>query len=251
MNSLWPLHNIRVVLVGTRFPENIGMAARACANMGCPTLCLVAPEWWSRDKAVPLATAKGIPVLDNIRIFSDLQTAIADCHMAIATTARLGGWRENPLSPGQAAEIIMASMESEIALIFGPEDRGLNNADIAICPIIAHIPTSEAASLNLAQSVLIMLYECFNTYERNSRQSGHVGKQVTLEDMARLERMLKEILLALECLHGESPEYYFLQWQRILRRACIRRSEYDALMGFVRQLHRRLNIGKAGYQAIS
>ena len=93
-----PLHAVEVVLVRTRFPENIGMAARACANMGCSRLCLVAPERWEIEKARPLATPKGLPVLEATRVVPTLAEAVAGSSLVMGTTARLGGWRQSVLS---------------------------------------------------------------------------------------------------------------------------------------------------------
>ena len=87
------LQGLDVVLVQTRFPENIGMAARACVNMGCGHISLVEPERWLRDKASPLATPKGQALLDGITIHESLAEAVADSALVIGTTARRGGWR--------------------------------------------------------------------------------------------------------------------------------------------------------------
>ena len=73
------LDGVRVVLVNTRFPENVGMAVRACANMGCSELTLVTPEMWIPEKAAPLATAKGAPLLSRVKVVSSLAEAVGDC----------------------------------------------------------------------------------------------------------------------------------------------------------------------------
>lgn len=153
---------LQVVLVGTRFPENIGMAARACANMGVSRLSLVAPEWWDLEKARPLATAQGEALLHQITVFPDLASAVADSALVIGTTARTGGWRQEILRPAQAARETLAVLRrsAPVSIVFGPEDRGLNNEDIQQCQRLVCIPTSDAASLNVAQAVLLLLYEC-------------------------------------------------------------------------------------------
>ena len=93
------LQGLEVVLVKTRFPENIGMAARACVNMGCPTLRLVDPERWDREKARPLATPKGQDILDAVEVHEDVAQAVAQSALVFGTTARVGGWRQALLSP--------------------------------------------------------------------------------------------------------------------------------------------------------
>ena len=155
------LDGVQIVLVKTRFPENIGMAARACANMGCPAIRLVDPERWDREKAGPLATPKGQSLLDGVRVSPDLAVAVAESSLVLGTTARTGGWRQALLAPGQAAREVAAALarDEKVSLVFGPEDRGLNNEEITHCQRLVTIPTDAAASsLNLAQAVLLMLY---------------------------------------------------------------------------------------------
>ena len=116
---------LQVVLVQTRFPENIGMAARACVNMGSPSIRLVAPERWDREKARPLATPKGQGVLDDVQVLPDVSAAVADCSLVIGTTARTGGWRRSLLSPEQAAgEVAQALERGEKVAIVGPSGGG-------------------------------------------------------------------------------------------------------------------------------
>ena len=166
------LDGVRVVLVNTRFPENVGMAVRACANMGCSELTLVTPEMWIPEKAAPLATAKGAPLLSRVKVVSSLAEAIGDCHLILATTARTGGWRKALQNPGEAACDVARSLSGgeRVAIVFGNESRGLENSQIELCQRIVTIPTSgEASSLNLAQSVLILLYECAGAVRRMQR----------------------------------------------------------------------------------
>lgn len=90
------LQGLDVVLVKTRFPENIGMAARACVNMGCSSLRLVDPERWDKEKAIPLATPKGIPLLDSLSVHPSVQEAVAPCALVLGTTARGGRLAQGP-----------------------------------------------------------------------------------------------------------------------------------------------------------
>ncbi len=149
------LDGLDIVLVKTRFPENIGMAARACVNMGCSSLSLVDPERWDKEKARPLATPKGQDLLDDVKVYADLPEAVAPVTLVVGTTARVGGWRQSLLSPGRAAADVAEALAhgERVALVFGPEDRGLNNEEITHCHKLVTIPTDPAASsLNLAQA---------------------------------------------------------------------------------------------------
>ncbi len=243
------LNGLRVVLVNTRFPENIGMAVRACANMGCTDLKLVTPERWIPEKAAPLATPKGMDLLHRVEEKGSLLDAVGDCQCVIATTARTGGWRRALLSPEQAAELIVRTlMQGEkAAIVFGSEDRGLENSDIEQCQHIATIPTSGlASSLNLAQSVLLMLYECAKANRREHGEGQRTKEQaggeshISLADNERLMASLEQALLRLDVLHGSNPSYFLMPWRRLFARAELRRHEYDAIMGLCRQILSRV-----------
>ncbi|MBO4368722.1 MAG: RNA methyltransferase [Desulfovibrio sp.] len=239
------LDGVRIVLVHTRFPENIGMASRACANMGCPDLCLVAPERWVYEKAVPLATPKGLPVLDAVSVHASLETAISDVHLVLGTTARTGGWRKGVLLPEEAAKHLVARLIAgeKVALLFGPEDRGLENSEIAFCQDLITIPTDAASSLNLAQSVLLVLYECAKAKRAFASLPKQTGKTVSQQEMQCFFEHFKTMLLMLDCLHGDNVEYFFLPWKRLFGRMELKRSEYDALMGLCRQIRNKIQTG--------
>ena len=246
------LEGLRVVLVNTRFPENVGMAVRACANMGCGDLVLAAPERWIPEKAAPLATPKGLPLLGRVAVVESLEDATADCHLIVGTTARTGGWRRALESPEQAAGEIAAALArgERAALVFGSEDRGLENAQIERCQRIVTIPTSgEASSLNLAQAVLLLLYECAKAARRLAAEQrgrpaadaeGEASPGITGAESERLMASLRDALLRLDAIHGDNPDYFLMPWRRLFARARLRRHEYDAFMGLCRQIRNRV-----------
>jgi len=242
------LQGLEIVLVKTRFPENIGMAARACVNMGCPTLRLVDPERWDREKARPLATPKGQNLLDAVEVHENVEQAVAPCSLVFGTTARTGGWRQALLSPEQAAReaaVAMANGE-RVSLVFGPEDRGLNNDEIMHCHRLVTIPTDPAASsLNLAQAVLLLSYACANAvralqHGERTADTPRGGRVATAAEQERLMESLKDMLLRLDYLHGDNPDYFLMPWRRLFSRAGLLRHEYDALMGVCRQVRHKL-----------
>lgn len=245
-----PLDAVEVVLVRTRFPENIGMAARACANMGCSRLCLVAPERWEIEKARPLATPKGLPVLEGTRVAPTLAEAVAGSALVMGTTARLGGWRKSVLTADQAGSVAAQAMRADdgISLVFGSEDRGLSNEELLLCHRLVTIPTAGgASSLNLAQAVLILLYECSRALRGKATSpilpapEGAAGARgITAAEQERLMENFKTMLLTLDVLRGDNPEYFLLPWRRLFGRARLRRHEYDALMGLCRQARNKL-----------
>ena len=242
------LHGLDVVLVNTRFPENIGMAARACANMGCEHISLVTPERWIREKASPLATPKGQGLLDGITVCHSVQEAVAQASLVVGTTARRGGWRQSMLTPEDCAREVARCLAAgeKVAMVFGPEDRGLDNEAITHCHRLVTIPTDmEASSLNLAQAVLLLLYECASAMRQQEHAATPAGgagqgQMASAEDQERLMASLRDMLLRIDYLHGDNPEYFLMPWRRLLGRARLRRHEYDALMGMCRQVRRAL-----------
>lgn len=219
------------------------MVARACANMGCGQLLLVAPERWDYLKAEPLATAAGANILGKLRVFPDLAAALAPYNLVVATTARLGGWRRQSSRVEDAAPAIMerCAEGEKLALVFGPEDRGLTNEELNFCDYVVNIPTeSGASSLNLAQATLIMLHECRRAI-RKPKKTEQRGGIINNADWRRLEQELVNCLEMLHCVGGQNPDYYFQIWHGMFSRIRLRRREYDALMGFCRQLRNRLH----------
>ena len=147
------LDGVQVVLVKTRFPENIGMAARACANMGCPGIRLVDPERWDREKAAPLATPKGQNLLDNVLVSPDLAKAVAASSLVLGTTARTGGWRQALLAPGQAAREVAA------ALVRGVAD-GLQKAGLRVGGFDAVMTSTVRSGSGLSSSAAVEVLLC-------------------------------------------------------------------------------------------
>lgn len=234
------LSDLSIVLVKTRFPENIGMCARACANMGCPNIILVDPERYVWKKALPLATPQGEPVLDHLSVSRTLSDALAPFQSIFGTTARLGGWRRNILHPSEARTRICERLlqGEKVALVFGPEDRGLSNTEISFCHELVSIPTAEAHSLNLAQAVLLLLYECASAMRNETPRERHSSKTITNTELTLFLERFRHVLRRIDCLHGDNDDYFFQPWKRLFARARLRRSEYDALMGLCRQIIR-------------
>ncbi|MDQ7031513.1 MAG: RNA methyltransferase [Desulfonauticus sp.] len=242
MSDLQPLSFLTIVLVRTKFSENIGSVARACANLGCPNLYLVSPENFILERALPLATPKGKQVLEKIKIFPSLTEAIADFHGVFATTARLGGWRKSVLLPEECAREIhdIVELRGKVAIVFGPEDKGLTNEEIKLCGQLVSIPTCpDAWSLNLAQAVLILLYECFKLFSQRKLRPIH-DKQTTLitsQDLQRLFINLQKVLLKIDFLHlDNNPDYFMLPLKRFFYRVRLRKNEYNLFMGICRQI---------------
>lgn len=252
---------LSVIMVRPRFPENIGMAARAMANMGVVDLVLVSPERWDKEKALPLATRQAEDILRSARVEDSLAAALAPCTVAFGTTARTGGWRKAALDPGDAAVRAreVARRGGRAALVFGSEDRGLSNAETELCTHLVTIPTaSEHCSLNLAQAVLLVLYECARAdrelpfapqgqardWTRPAR--GEASRRATLAEEQRLLATLQDTLVAIDHLPRDNTAWFMRPMRRFVRKSRLRRHEFDMFMGICRQVRGKLGLGGKG-----
>jgi tRNA/rRNA methyltransferase len=235
------LENLTVVLVKSKYPENVGAAARACANMGCPNIVLVDPYRWDMDKAKPMATGQALEILRGVSIEDDLPTALAPFTLTYGTTARTGGYRKGLRLPPKAAEEIARELRNggKAAIVFGPEDRGLVNEETQVCGRLVTIPTASGnKSLNVAQAVLIMLYECFKAAaaEPFSPAGPPEAKLATNEEQELLMATLKDVLADIDYLKPGDSNYWMLPVKRFLNRAPLKRNEFNLLMGICRQV---------------
>ena len=235
------LDNLTIVLVRPKFPENVGAVARACANMGCPNLTVVAPQQWDPDRAAALATPQAMDNLRRMRVAANLPEALAGHTAVYAATARTGGWRKGISTPSTAAARIREQLEEgqRPALVLGSEDRGLTNEDIEIAGQIITIPTdSEANSLNLAHAALILLYECRKAcFEQPFVPAGPPeARPTTHQEQETLFATIQKSLLAIDFLKPDNPDYWMLPVRRYFNRVGLKRNEFNLLMGICRQV---------------
>ena len=154
------MRNVKIVMVQTSHPGNIGAAARAMKNMGLQQLALVAPAQFPSHEAS--ARASGADDLLHVaEVVPDLGAAVADCKVVIGASARLRSVKWPVLTPREAAELAVASAEgAPAAIVFGRESSGLSNEEMDRCTHLVHIPTNpEFSSLNVAMAVQVLGYE--------------------------------------------------------------------------------------------
>ncbi|WP_226662683.1 tRNA (cytosine(32)/uridine(32)-2'-O)-methyltransferase TrmJ [Microbulbifer aggregans] len=157
---LQALNNIRVVLVNSAHPGNIGGAARALKNMGLSQLYLVQPREFPAANAVWRA-AGAAELLDSAVVVETLEEAVADCGLVVATSARERRIPWPLLTPRECGQrAVVEAQTHPVALVFGREDRGLTNEELQACNFHVHIPSNpEYSSLNLATAVQVLVYE--------------------------------------------------------------------------------------------
>jgi tRNA/rRNA methyltransferase len=170
------LKNISIILSRPRYPENIGAAARVMRNMGCEQLIVVDPQNCDLSRVLKMATHAAIEVVEQMQVYEDLPTALEPLNYIVGTTARLGGQRHRVGSAtGLAQKLAPISENNRVGLLFGPEDRGLTNADIRLCHELVNIPTAEFSSLNLIAALQSTRGENLCPASREpARTRGHV-----------------------------------------------------------------------------
>lgn len=238
--------NIRIVLVNTTHPGNIGAAARAMKNMGLSRLVLVDPKEFPSDRAVWRA-ASAVDVLDNVQVVPTLDDAIADCGLVIGTSAR---GRRIPwplLTPRECGDRSWAeAQQHQVAIVFGREDRGLTNEELHRCQLHVHIPANpDYSSLNLAAAVQVVSYEI-----RMSALAAAEGQPVHFDDwdmppaahkdMEMYYTHLQETLEKLGFLPPDNPRQTMTRLRRLYGRARLDTMELGILRGMLTSIQNQI-----------
>ncbi len=229
------LDNISIVLQKPRYPENIGAAARTIRNMGIGQLVVVDPKNFDIPKALKMATHAASDVVEQIKIYGNLKEALASYNYVVGTTARLGGERQVLTTPSKLAErLVSISRENRIAILFGPEDRGLSNKDIRYCHTLVNIPTADFSSLNLAQAVMILCYEIYNASLEENKE--FVPRLASRHELDGMYDQLKEILVRIGYINSENPDYWINKLRHFFTRLQFRAKEVSIIRGICRQI---------------
>ena len=229
---------IRVVLVRPRGGANVGSVARAMKNMGMRDLVLVRPRARRSQLARHMAV-HAADVLDGARVVESLDEAVAGCALVVGTTARRGRYHVGARTPREAAgEIARRARRQRVALVFGPEDHGLANDDLKRCHQLVTIPTSgDYASLNLAQAVMVCLYEIFVAQRSPERDdSGDDRPLAMAQRVTFLFSRLQEAFLRIGFLPPENPDHIMFAVRRLFGRTGLEEREVRILLALARQI---------------
>jgi tRNA/rRNA methyltransferase len=232
------MENIRIVLVRPQGVMNIGSVARAMKNVGIKELALVDPTAPPLHPDARVMAVRAHDILEHALIFSRLTDAIAACTWVIGTTRRRGKGREGVIDPRQTAEEIAdIAQQNKVAVVFGPEDRGLTNRDLDLCQRLVTIPAHEEyGSLNLAQAVMVMCYEIYVAIHQKEASS-RTRRLVTSEELEGMYRHIEEVLLRIGFLDQNNPKRMMAVLRRIFSRARLNPREVKILRGICRQAH--------------
>jgi len=228
--------NISIILVEPQSPGNVGMVCRAMKNMGLFSLKLVNPCQVDHPEALKFAvSAKDL--LENAQIFTDLESALADTPLSVATTRRHGKYRQEIFDPKEiVARLVDADLfQNRAALVFGREDSGLTTAEVALCRWQATIATSaEYGSLNLAQAVLLFCYELFAGCRPAAERP--VRELAPGESLEAMYAQIEKTLLRIGFLNPQNPAHIMMTLRRILSRAELDQREVTVMRGMMSQI---------------
>lgn len=227
------LDNICVVLVEPKGSLNIGSVSRVMLNFGLSNLRLVNPAASHLNDEARRMAVKSTPLLEKAAIYATLGEALADCHVAMATTRRFGKYRQRLLLPEEAAkEIIPLAKGGMTALVFGREDHGLSTDEIDHCQHILTIPTHpDLKSLNLSQSVGICLYEIFRAYKSDTNTDAGGKKFASGESQEAMFSHMQETLSNVDFLDPQNPQHIIRTFRKIFGRAHLDEREVKILQG--------------------
>jgi tRNA/rRNA methyltransferase len=230
------LENIALVLHKPHFSENIGAAARAAKNMGIRRLVVSDPYKCDLTRILRMATHVAEDVVADMEVVDDLEDALSPFQYIVGTTARTGSHRQTVRSPRRLAEdLIPISRNNRVAILFGPEDRGLAARELKYCDALVTIPTADFKSLNLAQAVMVMAYEIFLAASTKETRP-FVPRLATSRELEGMYEHLRHTLARIDFINPENPEYWMMSIRRFCSRIGLRAREVKLIRGICRQM---------------
>ena len=245
-NTLKAHSNLRFILVETSHPGNVGSVARAMKTMGFSQLILVnpkIPDVLEHPEAISLASG-AVDILEQAIIVSHIREATQDCKITAAVSARLREFSPPILTPRQFAEELRLATSIHAALILGNERFGLPNEIVQDCNYLINIPANPIySSLNLAQAVQVLAYECrttwqvdVQTYSQTKGSIGFKGDLATMEEVEGMFNHLQQGLIAIDFLDINSPKKLMTRLKRLFARTQLEVEEVNILRGSAKKM---------------
>lgn len=257
------IDNVRIVLVETSHPGNIGATARAMKNMTLSDLALVSPKHYTesdgegRGQGKAYARASGATdVLYGAGIYNSLAEAIADCDLVVGASARLRAVTWPELNPREMAEKIFSVAQSEscssdkietfnkAAIVFGREDSGLSNEEMDLCQFLVHIPAnSEYTSLNIAAAVQVICYELHMTallHQGKIEKAANEHPLATSQEIEYFYEHLEQTLVDIQFLNRDNPMQLMRRLRKLFNRSGMDKVEVNILRGVLTAVSRSL-----------
>ena len=226
--------NLRVVLVETSHPGNIGASARAMKTMGLERLVLVKPVLYPHAEATARASGAD-DVLAQAQVVDDVDTALLGCSLVIGVSARRRSLAAPALDPREGAvRAAELSVRAPVALMFGRERTGLTNEELERCHYLIHIPANPSyGSLNLAAAVQVIAYELRMLEHRACALETAVEPAAPAEEMTRFYRHLEQVLLETGFLNPANPRQLMRRLRCLFNRAQPDQNEVNILRGIL------------------
>lgn len=242
--------SLRFILVGTSHPGNVGAAARAIKTMGFSRLVLVKPRFadvLKQEEAIAFASGAQ-DILENAVIVETLEEALQGCQFAAALSARLREYSPPIVTPRQFSENILANGHAKCALVFGSERYGLSNEDVEQCHALINIPANpDYSSLNLAQAIMILAYECRMALldkENQPQRDEHIGfhgEPASVDQINGMFTHLETALTTIGFLNPDNPKKLMPRLRRLFSRSNLETEEVNILRGIARQIEKQSN----------
>jgi len=247
------IDNVRIVMVETSHPGNIGATARAMKNMTLSDLALVSPQPHPGGEGKARARASGATdVLYGAGKYDSLADAIADCDLVIGASARLRSVTWPELNPREMAEKIFAvgsnaaepkrQTFTKTAIVFGREDAGLTNEEMDLCQFLVHIPAnSEYSSLNIAAAVQVLCYELYMTALLNEGvivKAENEHPLATSQEIEYFYEHLEETLVSMNFLNRPNPMQLMRRLRKLFNRSGLDKIEVSILRGILTAVSR-------------
>ena len=227
------LSSIRIVLINTTHPGNIGSTARAMKTMGLSSLYLVNPLHFPHPKASELASGAQ-DVLDQTHVITSLEEAISDCGLVIGTSARARTIPWPHWTPDEAAKEIAQCPNTRVAILFGCEQSGLSNEELQRCHRHVTIPANpDYSSLNLAASVQVMTYEIRKAIHANLPKPTWDYPPANAYEMEKYFSHLEKVLIDIDFLKPSAPKQLMSRMRRLFLRARLDAMEVNMLRGML------------------
>ncbi|GMR06017.1 MAG: tRNA (cytosine(32)/uridine(32)-2'-O)-methyltransferase TrmJ [Gammaproteobacteria bacterium] len=251
--SDFPWANIRIVLVETSHPGNIGAVARAMKNMQLESLYLVSPQQ-PPDRHSVARSSGATDVLNKAVICNTLDEAISDCRLVIAASARVRSIPWPAVDVAEAADKLVENcQQAPVAMVFGREDRGLNNEELDHCHIMTRLPANpDFSSLNIAAAVQVFSYEirksflamreqqhlAANTLPDDSNDVAELDRPASSKNLMNLFKHFEDTLVQVHFMPEHRTRSLMRKLMRFFYKSQITEEEVSIFRGILTELQR-------------
>lgn len=236
--------NLRIVLIETSHPGNIGATARAMKNMGIEQLVLVNPHCYPSPRATARASGAN-SILEQAIVVNDFAAAIQDCQLVVGTSTRARTHAIPRLDArAAAAELAAQAISTQMAIVFGREQTGLTNEELLQCHYHLSIPCNpQFSSLNIAAAVQVVCYELWLVSQACTPiVNATADAEATMQEVTGFYEHLEKVLIQIEFLDPVAPKLLLPRLQRLFQRSHLSKVEVNILRGMLTAIQKKLKV---------